>query len=142
MKSVGRQHRPSFLRPVWDLRQDATLVLTGALTVLQATSFGGPGRRRPSDAISADRVKRRTDALPRVSLLELCGAKGRFRRWESTVELLLVGAALGLTGVVWASRARFARRFNAALNSYADREISRERSTRKASPLDAPNAGS
>jgi hypothetical protein len=42
------------------------------------------------------------------------------------VELLLIGAALGLTGVVWVSRARAARRFNAALDAYAEREIGRE----------------
>jgi hypothetical protein len=42
------------------------------------------------------------------------------------VELLLIGAALGLSGIVWVSRVRSARRFNAAVDAYAEREISRE----------------
>jgi hypothetical protein len=43
------------------------------------------------------------------------------------MELVLIGAALGLTGIVWASRARYARRFNAALDAYTRREILRQR---------------
>jgi hypothetical protein len=43
------------------------------------------------------------------------------------MELFLIGTALGLTGIVWASRARFARRFNAALDAYSEREILRQR---------------
>jgi hypothetical protein len=42
------------------------------------------------------------------------------------VELLLMGAAFGLMGIVWVSRARFARRFKAAIDVYAERQISRE----------------
>ena len=42
------------------------------------------------------------------------------------MELLLISAAVGLTGAVWVSRARFARRFNAALAAYAELEMKRE----------------
>jgi hypothetical protein len=46
------------------------------------------------------------------------------------VAVLLGAAALVLTailGIVWLSRARAARRLNAALDAYAEREINRER---------------
>jgi hypothetical protein len=45
------------------------------------------------------------------------------------VELLLIGSGLGLMGIVWVSRARFTRRFNAAIDAYAERQISRESGT-------------
>jgi hypothetical protein len=45
--------------------------------------------------------------------------------------VLLVGAAAlvwtAILGIVWFSRARAARRVNAALDAYAEREIDRER---------------
>jgi hypothetical protein len=50
---------------------------------------------------------------------------------ESTMELLLISAALGLTGAVWASRVRFSRRFNAALDAYAELESVREARPRR-----------
>ncbi len=43
------------------------------------------------------------------------------------MELILIGAAFGLTGIVWVSRERFNRRFNSALDAYAELEINRER---------------
>jgi hypothetical protein len=43
-----------------------------------------------------------------------------------TMELLLISAALGLTGAMWVSRSRFTRRFNAALDAYAELEMVRE----------------
>lgn len=43
------------------------------------------------------------------------------------MELLLISAAFGLTGMVWVSRVRFARRFNAALDAYTELEAIRER---------------
>jgi hypothetical protein len=46
---------------------------------------------------------------------------------EWTMEMILIGAAFGLTGIVWVSRERFNRRFNSALDAYAELEINRER---------------
>jgi hypothetical protein len=46
------------------------------------------------------------------------------------VAVLLGGAALGVTaiiGIAWVASARAARRFNAAVNAHAEREIDRER---------------
>jgi hypothetical protein len=42
-----------------------------------------------------------------------------------TMELLLISAALGLTGAMWVSRTRFTRRLNAALEAYAELEMLR-----------------
>ncbi len=42
------------------------------------------------------------------------------------MELLLISAALGLTGAMWVSRSRFTRRFNAAIEAYAELEMLRE----------------
>jgi hypothetical protein len=53
---------------------------------------------------------------------------------ELTMELLLIGAAVGVTGIVWASRARFSRRLNAAVDAYAEREVSRESQQRRVAP--------
>jgi hypothetical protein len=50
------------------------------------------------------------------------------------MELLLISAACGLTGMVWVSRVRFARRFNAAIDAYAELETSRERHMTRALP--------
>jgi hypothetical protein len=44
---------------------------------------------------------------------------------ELTVKLLLLSAALSWIGIVWVSRKRFARRFQTALDAYADLEITR-----------------
>jgi hypothetical protein len=52
-----------------------------------------------------------------------------------SVAVLPGAAALVLAailGIVWLSRARAARRFNAAVDAYAEREIDRERRTRAA----------
>jgi hypothetical protein len=43
------------------------------------------------------------------------------------MELVLIGTALGLTGIVWVSRAHYGRRFNAALDAYTKQEILRQR---------------
>jgi hypothetical protein len=51
------------------------------------------------------------------------------------VAVLSGAAALGLTavlGTVWLSRARAARRFTAAVDAYAEREICRQRRRKKA----------
>lgn len=52
--------------------------------------------------------------------------------WQATDGLtwwsLLVGALLGLTaglGIIWFARVRVARRWNAAVDAYAEREIAR-----------------
>jgi hypothetical protein len=50
--------------------------------------------------------------------------------YEHGVAVLPGAAALGMTailGIVWLSRARAARRFNAVVDAYAEREIDRER---------------
>jgi hypothetical protein len=43
------------------------------------------------------------------------------------MELLLIGTVCCLTGMAWISRVRFNRRFNAALDAYAEREINQSR---------------
>jgi hypothetical protein len=63
-----------------------------------------------------------------VSWKWLSGAKDDFDT-EQAVELLLIGAAFGLMGMVWVSRVRFAGRFKAAIDVYAERQISRESGT-------------
>lgn len=50
------------------------------------------------------------------------------------MELLLISAAFGLTGMVWVSRVRFARRFSAALDVYTELEAIRERRMAHALP--------
>jgi hypothetical protein len=58
------------------------------------------------------------------------------------MELLLISAACGLTGMVWVSRVRFARRFNAAIDAYAELETIREsRKTRALPGLGGPANG-
>jgi hypothetical protein len=59
---------------------------------------------------------------------------------RGSVAVLPGAAALVLTailGIVWLSRARAARRFNAAVDAYAEREIDRGRRTRAAAVLPA-----
>lgn len=46
---------------------------------------------------------------------------------ERAMQLLLMSAAIGLTGIFWVSRVSFSRRFNAALDAYAELEANRER---------------
>src|SRR5262245_55997694 len=78
-----------------------------------------------------NRIGRRTPTSL-VWPVPLLGAVG-FWFWlahADGVAALLGAAALVLTatlGIVWLSRARAARRFNAALDAYAEREIDRER---------------
>jgi hypothetical protein len=75
------------------------------------------------------------DRLATPSLIwpvALLGAAGLWfwLRPEHSVAEMLGAAGLVLTaifGIVWLSRARAARRFNAAVNAYADREIERQR---------------
>lgn len=58
----------------------------------------------------------------------LSGAEDDFDT-EQAVELLLIGAAFGLMGMVCVSRVRLASRFKAAINVYTERQISRESGT-------------
>ena len=77
-----------------------------------------------------------------IWLVALLGAAGLWfwLRPEHSVAEMLGAAGLVLTailGIVWLSRARAARRFNAALDAYAEREIDRERRTRAAAVVAA-----
>ena len=73
-----------------------------------------------------ERVFRTTAGLGSVPLF--VQSHGDQKMSERIMGLLLVSATLGLTGVVWVSRVRFARRFHAALDAYAELETVRERS--------------
>ena len=72
-----------------------------------------------------------TALIGQVALFGAAGIWFWLAHWDSIAELLVAAAVVltAILGIVWFSGARAARRFNAAMDAYADLEIDRQRRT-------------